>query len=385
MTDAHDDREWLVALRDEIARMADATEVQRTAYLDLIERMDALRGDLDRTSDALARATDEIARIHASRAWRLTRRLSRCGRPLAIPVTEPPVEAIGQLPAAHPLPGDSPGTWPSIDIPDDPLHEPTVSIVVPTKDRADLLAPLLETLRGTDWPDIELVLVDNGTTDAEARALIELADATVISHDAAFNFPHLIEAGVTATRGEVIVLLNNDVEVLAANWLRALVACLDAPDCGIAGGLLLYPDGAIQHAGLVIDGTQPVHALAGIPLAAAPAGAVSAPRPCMAVTGACMALRRETWDSLGGMDPLFARNYNDVDLCLRARAADLTTVFTPRARLLHKESATRGTEWDPQIAAEGVLFRARWAGTLGGGDPFWPRTVDPTTGGAAEA
>ena len=385
MPDARNDREWLEALRDELARMADATEVQRRAYLDLIDRMDALRDDLDRTSNALQRATEEIARIHASRAWRLARRLSRKGET----TTPVPTESADQ-PAGEPASQEEQvelvvGTWPSIAAPDESVSHPMVSIIVPTKDRADLLAPLLESLRGTQWPDFEVVLVDNGTSDADARALIDAADARVVRYDAEFNFPRLMAAGVAAARGDVIVLLNNDVEVIDGRWLDALVACLDAPACGIAGGLLLYPDGAIQHAGLVLDASQPVHALAGLPPSAAPAGALDEPRPCMAVTGACMAMRRETWDALGGMDPLFARNYNDVDLCLRARAAGLETVFTPRARLVHKESATRGTAWDPHVAAEGALFRARWAKTLAAGDPFWPGTVDPLTGTAASA
>ena len=362
------DRDWLAAVRDEIAHMADDMETQRKAYVDLITRSDELRADLDRTAAAYQETLGHLERILQTPLWRAYQRLSRMrgqsddpppgvqelqaqpvGRPSA------PTDRVAHAPHAH----EAFPVVPANAVPDIDWH-PRVSIIVPTRDQPDLLGALLATLPRTDWPDYEVVLVDNGTTDPAASALLRDTSHTVVRDDGPFNFPRLIASGVAASTGEVLVLLNNDIEVNDPNWLTALVACLSEPGCGIAGALLLYPDGAIQHAGMELDGVEPRHELIGVPLADAPADRLAGPRACAAVTGACLALRRSTWERLGGLEPLFARNYNDVDLCLRAAEAGAVTMITPAARLTHHESATRGDEWDPVLAAEGVLFRARW-------------------------
>jgi GT2 family glycosyltransferase len=358
------DREWLEALRDEIARMADDMETQRRAYLDLIARSEQLASDLDRTSAAYLGAQAELEGIHASLTWRVHRRLARSG-PQQRPSESP--ESPAQDPAdqdIEPITGSgADGSWVRRWQPSErpaTAWRPSVSVIVPTRDRPDLLEPLLATLARTAWTPLEVVLVDNGTTDPQARDLLSQSGHLVIDAPGPFNFPALIDAGVRASSGEVLVLLNNDIEGDDPNWLHALIACLDTPGCGIAGALLLYPDGSIQHAGLDLEGGEPRHTFARQWPGDIADDVLAAPRTCLAVTGACLALRRSTWDALGGLEPLFARNYNDVDLCLRAAEAGLTTMITPHACLVHNESATRGTTWDPDIAAEGALFRARW-------------------------
>lgn len=380
------DREWLEAVRAEIARMADDMETQRRAYVDLIARSEELAGDLDRTSAAYIDARAELEDVYESRVWRFVSRLRRPRRgasarpPAAPPPTSSPIAPTGpKTPPGNTVTGGPP-SWARAEAVPEPGEQPSVSIIVPTRDQPELLGPLLDTLRATAWHDLEVVLVDNGTADPEARTLLAECGHTVVRDERDFNFPRLVRAGVEASSGEVIVLLNNDIESGDPRWLEALVSALNVPGCGIAGGLLLYPDGRIQHAGIVLADGEPIHALAGLRPDDAPPGALSAPHWCSAVTGACMAVRRSTWSALGGLDPLFARNYNDVDLCLRAASAGLATVVTPRAMLTHKESATRGSTWDSEIAAEGLLFRARWADQLDKADPYWPGTVDPRTG-----
>jgi GT2 family glycosyltransferase len=365
------DREWLRALRNEIARMADDAETQRQAYMNLIARSEDLAADLDRTSAALERTTRayeeikaELQRVNASLTWRLHERLIPGRSRLR---TEHDAMTKGPYPGVSretPYPDSSnvapkPSEWEPTPGPD-PAGTPAVSVIVPTRDRPDLLGPLLAMLARTEWTPLEVILVDNGTTDPEALDLLAHSGHMVVSAPGPFNFPALIDVGVRASSGEVLVLLNNDIEGDDPNWLHALIACLDTPGCGIAGALLLYPDGSIQHAGLDFEGGEPRHAFAGQWPGEIADDLLAAPRTCPAVTGACLAIRRSTWDELGGLEPIFARNYNDVDLCLRAAEAGFTTMITPHACLVHNESATRGTAWDPELSAEGVLFRARW-------------------------
>lgn len=366
--------------------MADDMETQRRAYTDLIVRSEELRVDLDRTAAAYRQALAELERSRASRGWRALNRI--LGRETQQPADQSPPPVMTDEPAdgaagADPRPGpvqqDAP-QWPWVDAPTTGDRAPSVSIIIPTRDQPELLAAVIRTLDATLWSPMEVIFVDNGTTDPTSLQLLAGTGHSVVAHGGAFNFPRLVQAGVEASSGEILVLLNNDVESSDPGWLHELVAALDSPGCGVAGSLLLYPDGRIQHIGVVMDEREPIHALLGVEPADAPPEVLARPRRCTAVTGACMAIRRSTWDALGGLDPLFARNYNDVDLCLRAASAGLATVVTPRAVLTHKESATRGSTWDSEIAAEGLLFRARWADQLDKADPYWPGTVDPRTG-----
>lgn len=256
----------------------------------------------------------------------------------------------------------------------------TVSVVVPTRDQPALLRDVIATVEAAAWNNVELVLVDNGSTNADALALLASSGHAVVRDDGPFNFPRLIRRGVDASRGEVIVILNNDITSDDPDWLAALLECLSIPGCGVAGALLTYPDGRIQHCGIALDDNGPLHPLQGLPLHRAPIGLTTDVRPWWAVTGACMAFTRHTWHTLGGMELQFAHNYNDVDFCLRARSAGLETRCTPLVPLVHHESASRGDAWDATAAADWILFRARWRQQLREGDQYWPEGVDMTTG-----
>lgn len=291
--------------------------------------------------------------------------------------------APGAAIAAHPL-------WPSWrrvvwKLPDPP---PLASIVIPTRDRAALLSRCLDgVLRGTDYPDIEVVVVDNGSTEDAALAVLrEAADdarVRVLAAPGPFNFSALVNQGAAAARGAVLVLLNNDIEVRDAGWLRELVAQACRTEVGAVGARLLYPDGRVQHGGIVLGVGHPAdgpavagHFGQGWPgRARGPFGHAVLARGVAANTAACLAVRRSLFDEAGGFD---AENlpvsFNDVDFCLRLRERGYRNVFTPFAELIHHESASRGADEDggkrARALGERLFMRQRWAGVLDT-DPFY--------------
>jgi GT2 family glycosyltransferase len=208
-------------------------------------------------------------------------------------------------------------------------------------------------------------LLDRLATDPRVR---------VLRRDGNFNFSMLCNAGAQAARGNILVLLNNDVEMSDTTWLMSLVEHAMRPDVGAVGAKLAYPDLSVQHAGLLLgagpDGIA-VHAFSRAPRdAPGPGGALWLEREVGAVTAACLAIRRAVYLEVGGMDEQLPVAYNDVDLCLRLRAAGYAIVWTPFAELVHHESATRGPDGDAARAAAAVKLRARWGEQLAR-DPFY--------------
>jgi len=264
-----------------------------------------------------------------------------------------------------------------IDVSDPPTRPlPRVSVLIPTRDQGRLLARCLQSVRDlSTWPDLELVVVDHQTTQRRARRVLDgLRDdpaATVLHHEGPFNFSAMVNRAAEAATGDVLCLLNNDTEVIAPDWLERMVGQLDRPGVGVVGALLLFTDGTIQHAGIHpgVDG------LMGHGHKHRPGddpgyfGRLTTPHEVAAVTGACLAVRRDVFRSLGGLDAEYLPvAYNDVDLCLRARSAGLRVVMEPRAVLHHHESVSRGFDDNPQgrkrLDGEVRLMRDRWGGTL---------------------
>jgi len=256
-----------------------------------------------------------------------------------------------------------------------PSPRPLVTLMVPTKDRADLLRCCADSvLRGTDYPEIELLILDNGTQEAEAvnllRELESLELVRVLSLPGPFNWSLLNNAGALAARGEVLVLLNNDVRALRSDWLNEMTSIALRPEIGAVGAKLLYPDGTLQHAGVVLDTDGvPKHVLRRAP--ADPdclSGIFGVARSVSAVTGACLALRRTTFFEVGGLDENLAVAGNDVDLCLRLLAHGYRNVWTPFAVLEHQELASRGPDCTESMreraAAEFHHLSWNWGGTL---------------------
>lgn len=274
-----------------------------------------------------------------------------------------------------------------------PQPLPLVSIVIPTRDAADLLRRCIESIRkNTSYPAYEIVLVDHETRDPEAVAL--LADlerepaVRIVSFAGEFNYSAECNLGAAEARGDVLVLLNNDVEVADAAWLDILVGHAVQRDVGVVGALLLYPDDTIQHAGVVLglNGTadRPYlgyrHGHPGI------AGRATSAQDVTAVVTACAAIRRDVFAKAGGLDASFGVSHNDLDFCLRVRALGYRNVLAPAAVLYHHEGASRGLEDSPADRAragdEAARFVARW-GRIVAADPCYNPNL--TLAGAAFA
>jgi GT2 family glycosyltransferase len=226
-----------------------------------------------------------------------------------------------------------------------------VSIIIPFKDRLELLRGCLRSLRDSTYRDFEVVLVDNGSSDPRtARYLYRLRrrrSACVVDCPGPFNFSWLCNEGAKQATGEYLLFLNNDMEVLTPDWLQRLIRLAQRPEVGVAGATLLYPDGTIQHAGLFprSDGRW-VHASRGCLWGAAGQEESRQIRAVPAVSAACLMIRRELFTSLGGFDERLPVTYNDIDLCCRARDRQLLVAVSPHARLLHFECLSRGYAGD---------------------------------------
>lgn len=225
--------------------------------------------------------------------------------------------------------------------------EPRVSIVIPSRDRADLLGRCLAGLYdGTTYRRFEVVVVDNGSREAATRALYEeyarRGSFRVVPYNEPFNFSTACNRGARAARGDALLFLNNDTEVLEAGWLDRMVRWLDVPAVGAVGARLLFPDGTLQHAGVIVG----MAGLASHLMHGTSEGSQSCfgsddwVRDLSAVTAACLLMSRELFDGLGGFDESYRLAYSDVELCLRVRAAGRRVVYAPDVRLLHHESQT---------------------------------------------
>jgi GT2 family glycosyltransferase len=232
--------------------------------------------------------------------------------------------------------------------------QPTVSIVIPNRDAAEVLKQCVHgLLHETSYPAIELVIVDNGSTDPEVaeiyRSLVREGRAVIVPFHRPFNFSAACNAGAAAARGDLLLFLNNDIEVIQPDWLDELVRWAQRPEVGIVGAKLLYPDRTIQHAGVVFGLGLVGHIFSRAPEGASGVfGSSECYRDYLAVTGACQMMRKDVFRQLGGYDERFRLVFSDVVLCLEARKAGYRVVYTPHARLVHHESYTRKRDDSPQ-------------------------------------
>jgi len=285
--------------------------------------------------------------------------------------------------------GPAPGTFRVGRTPDDGV----VSILIPFRDEPRLLRTCVDSVTATTRGEqVELVLIDNGSSDPETMTLVDRlegrAGVRVLRDARPFNWAGLNNAGAGVAGGDVLVFLNNDIEALRPGWLSALCAQAQRADVGAVGARLLYPDRRLQHCGLVVGLTGAAgHPLSGLPEEATGylQMAVLA-RECSAVTGACLATRRDVFDRLGGFDETLGVDLNDVDFCLRAGAEGLRTLFEPAAELVHHESPSRGTAGG---VGDIVHFVDRWKDYITEGDRYFNphlTRADPSCGlaGAGE-
>jgi GT2 family glycosyltransferase len=225
--------------------------------------------------------------------------------------------------------------------------EPLVSVIIPNRDAVVVLRQCLSGLLDqTNYTRLEVVIVDNGSTDPEVldlyRALSSRGRGRVLPFDRPFNFSAACNAGAADARGELLLFLNNDIEVIEPDWLAELIRWAQLPDVGIVGAKLLYPDRTIQHAGVVFGLGLVGHIFSRAPEHARSVfGAADGYRNYLAVTGACQMLRTALFRRMGGFDERFHISFSDVVLCMETLKAGYRTVYTPHARLVHHESYTR--------------------------------------------
>lgn len=263
-----------------------------------------------------------------------------------------------------------------------PARLPSVSLIVPTRDQVKLLRACIEgLLSGTDYPALEIIVVDNDSREPETHAyLADIArrGVRVLPYPQPFNYAAINNWALEQARGEIVGLINNDIEVLDVNWLREMLAHLLRPGIGAVGAKLLWPNGMLQHGGVVV-GINGLAAHTGNFEQRDDPGYLGfnlVAREQSAVTAACLLLRKHDFQRLDGLDPVrFPVAFNDVDLCLRLREAGLRLVWTPFAQLIHAESASRGKEDTPSKAAragrEQKHFIQRWASYGKLGDPYY--------------
>jgi GT2 family glycosyltransferase/SAM-dependent methyltransferase len=243
--------------------------------------------------------------------------------------------------------------------------EPLVSVIIPTRDRLQLLRACVDSLAAkTTYPNLEIVIVDNNSVEPETLAWLEHAPYRVVRHPGYFNYSRIVNRAVAQTRGDHVMLLNNDIEVITPEWVEAMLEQSQRPEVGAVGCRLLYPDGSAQHEGIVIG-------YADVPAANVDWGRYfglgDAIRDASAVTGACMMFRRQVFDKLEGFDETLRVSYNDVDFCLRLGQHGYRVIYTPLAELYHQESATRRT-LNPTEDLR--IFTGRWGPVEKLRDPF---------------
>ena len=262
-----------------------------------------------------------------------------------------------------------------------PKKPPRVSIIIPTRDHLTLLERCITTLKQTNYPDIEWIIIDNDSRETKTLAYLQQLTREgmkILPYSGSFNFSAMNNRAVALASGEIVALVNNDVEMLDSQWLSVMVSELLRSDVGVVGAKLLWANDMVQHAGVLLG----LHNHAGHignewhrdDLGYF--GLNQHTRGVSAVTAACLVCRREDYLALGGFNEFeLMVNFNDVDFCLRLqKILSKRVVWTPHARLRHLESASRGKEQLPaqqaRIAREKRYMRTTWATQIAN-DPYY--------------
>lgn len=251
----------------------------------------------------------------------------------------------------------------------------TISLIIPTRDQVDMLERCINSIqRYTEWPNLEIIVIDNNSIEKKSKAYfrsLQKKNIKILPIPGAFNFADLNNRAVQEAKGDIIGLINNDIEALHAGWLEEIVSHLLSPGVGAVGGKLLWPNGMVQHGGVIL-GTGNVAGHYGNNLADEDwgnHGRNQLVQQVSAVTAACLFLRKSDYIVVGGMDAkAFPVAFNDVDLCLKLRKQGKAIIWTPYAKLLHAESASRGHEDTPQkrtrAQREINQLQQRWGSVL---------------------
>ena len=247
-----------------------------------------------------------------------------------------------------------------------------ISIIVPTCAAGGLIKTCVESLRDlTAYRDFEIVCIENIVHDRKRwTSWLAKNFDTVIATDKPFNWSRFNNQAAARARAEYLLFLNDDIEVIEPDWLDALVEHAQRPEVGVVGAQLLYPDRTIQHAGLALDREGRGRHVFRHQQQNDPGyfGLALTQRNVIGVTGACLMTRRETFDKLGRFQQAHAVVNGDLDYCLKSWSAGLANIYTPYARLIHHELASRSGMKDHYDAR---VFHDQWRGTIAAGDPYF--------------
>ena len=254
--------------------------------------------------------------------------------------------------------------------------ELSVSIIIPTRDRSDLLSRCVRgILEETAYRNLEVIIIDNHSDQDATHAYFRQIEGNqrvrILEYNLSFNFSLINNWGAEQSRGDILLFLNNDTEPIEASWLRHMVANARRPEVGAVGAKLLYPNGRVQHGGVILGMTG----IAGHLHRNLPAddpgyfGRAVLQQNFSAVTGACIAMRRNVFFEVGGFDGAnLPIAFSDVDLCLRLRELGYLIVWTPLAQLIHHETASRTLDLMPcryrEFLRENDYMRVRWGHIL---------------------
>ena len=278
--------------------------------------------------------------------------------------------------------------------------QPFVSILIPNKDHiADLTTCLTSIVERTTYASYEIVIIENNSEQQETEAFYqdlesgkiqEYADLVrserlrIVHYPGNFNYSAIHNFALPYTKGEYLLLLNNDTEVRSGNWIEELLGLCQQKDIGAVGAKLYYPDGTIQHAGVVIGlcGVASHLFIGAAGDADGYAGRLKSVQDISAVTAACMMTKRAVYEAVGGLTEELAVAYNDIDYCMKVRRAGYLVAFTPYAELTHYESKSRGLEDSKEkkdrLSREAEIFRGRWKEELEQGDPYYSPSLSLT-------
>lgn len=258
-----------------------------------------------------------------------------------------------------------------------------VSILIPNMNHLEDLKCCIDSiLLKTTYKNYEIIIIENNSTEKEVfeyyKQIENYGNIKVVTYSGEFNYSDINNFGTSAAQGEYLVLLNNDTEVITPEWLEEMLMYAQREDVGIVGAKLYYPDDTVQHAGVIVG----LGGVAGHTHSRAEKdyagymGKLFYSQNLSAVTAACLMIKKDIFEALGGLDCDLAVAFNDVDLCLRVRELGYLVVFTPYAELYHYESKSRGyedtVEKQERFRREIKIFKSLWGdGILKKGDPYY--------------
>ena len=261
--------------------------------------------------------------------------------------------------------------------------EPLISIVIPNKDHVEDLRRCITSIeKKSTWKNYEIIVVENNSVEQSIRDYYKELESDpkvkIVTYEGEFNYSRINNVGVKETKGEYLLFLNNDTEVISPDWMEQLLMYAQRKDVGAVGAKLYYADNTIQHAGVVIG--LGAHRSAGHTHYKMPRehlgymGRLCYAQDVTAVTGACLMVKKSIYEEVDGLDESFTISLNDVDLCLKIREKGYLNIFTPFAELYHYESKTRGMEEGEKLRRyerECAHFRDKWKEQLDAGDPYY--------------